>query len=99
VARYLVELYLSRVGSDGLEPAAERARSAAEEMEQEGLPVRWLRTIYVPEDETCFYLYEAGSAEVVRRAAARAGLRFERVLAATEADLPSALRAAGDNSV
>jgi len=87
VTRYLVELYLSRAGSDGVAAAAARARSAAEAMALEGLPVRWLRTIFVPEDETCFYLYEADTAELVRRAGARAGIAFERVLAATELDL------------
>jgi hypothetical protein len=38
-----------------------------------------VRAIFVPEDETCFFLYEAGSADVVRAAAARAGLRSGRV--------------------
>lgn len=91
--RYLVEVYLSRAGSDGLAAAAARARSAAETMALEGLHVRWLRTIFVPEDETCFYLYEAASAEFVREAGRRAGLVFERVLAAAEPQLPAAARA------
>lgn len=95
MTRYLVELYLSRAGSDGLAAAAARARSAAETMALEGLPVRWLRTIFVPEDETCFYLYEAASAELVRTAGERAGIPFERVLDATETELPTDVRSAG----
>jgi hypothetical protein len=35
--------------------------------------------IFVPEDEACFYLYEAPSADAVRQAARDAGLWFERV--------------------
>jgi hypothetical protein len=38
--------------------------------------------VFVPEDETCFYLYEAGSEEVVREAASRADLRIERIVEA-----------------
>lgn len=89
MARYLVELYLSRAGSNGLDAAAERARSTAEAMSREGHSVRWLRTIFVPEDEICFYLYEAASADLVREAVERAGIGFERVLAATEPELPA----------
>jgi hypothetical protein len=47
----------------------------------EGTPVRYLRSIFVPEDEICFLLYEAGSADAVREAALRARLPVERVAA------------------
>jgi Protein of unknown function (DUF4242) len=88
VTRYLVEVYVSRAGSNGLAAATERARSAAEAMAREGLRVQWLRTIFVPEDETCFHLYEAASADLVRRAAESAGVACQRVLEATEPGLP-----------
>ena len=42
------------------------------------MPVRYVRAIFVPEDETCFFLYEAGSVDAVRKAARRAGLGCER---------------------
>jgi hypothetical protein len=87
VTRYLVELYVSRAGSGGADGAAQRARSAAEAMAREGLPVRWLRAIFVPEDETCFYLFEAGSAELVRAVGERAGISFDRVLEANETEV------------
>jgi len=82
VARYLVELYLSRSGAGGLDHAAARARAAAEELSREGVPVRCLRSIFVPEDETWFLLYEAASATAVERAVARADLPCDRVLEA-----------------
>ena len=41
--------------------------------------MRFLRSVFVPEDETCFYLYEAASAEAVREAARRAALQSGRV--------------------
>jgi Nickel responsive protein SCO4226-like len=79
MAEYLVELYVSREDSAAVESGAQRARAAADELTEEGAPVRYLRAIFVPEDETCFFLYEALSAEAVRDAARRAGLLSGRV--------------------
>lgn len=52
---------------------------AAAELTREGTPVRCLRSIFVPEDETCFLLCEAGSAAAVLETAQRAALTFERI--------------------
>lgn len=79
VAEFLVEVYVSRADAAAVERSAERARLAAEALIQEGIPVRYLRSIFVPEDETCFFLYEAASVEGVHVAARRAALSFERV--------------------
>jgi hypothetical protein len=79
VAEFLVELYVSRGDLPAAEQSAERARLAAEELTREGTPVRYVRSIFVPEDETCFALYEAVTADAVREVAQRAALRFEHV--------------------
>ncbi len=79
MAEFLVECYLSRADTAAATDGSEGARRAADELTREGEEVRFLRSIFVPEDETCFYLYEAASVEVVREAARRAGLAFERV--------------------
>jgi hypothetical protein len=79
VAEYLVELYVARSDGAGAERRGDRARLAAEQLAYEGVAVRYLRSIFVPEDETCFYLYEAPSPDVVREAARRAGFVSERV--------------------
>ena len=79
---YLVELYHSRLGRDQLADAAERVEAIADEMSRSGTLVRYLRTIFVPEDETCFYLFEADSAEAVAEVTNRAELPFERVVEA-----------------
>jgi len=77
MAEFLVEVYLSRC--DGVEARAAQAREAAERLTREGTSVRYLSSIFVPEDETCFFLYQAASAEAVREADRRAALPFERV--------------------
>lgn len=79
MAEFVVECYVSRTDAGAVERGAERARLAAEELTREGTPVRYLRSIFVPEDETCFFMCEAGSADAVREAARRAALPFERV--------------------
>jgi len=53
--------------------------SAAQTATRSGSPVRFVRSFFVPEDETCFLVFEAASAEDVRAAALLAGLRFEHV--------------------
>jgi Protein of unknown function (DUF4242) len=79
VRGFVVELYVPRRAAAAVEHGAERARLAAEAVTREGTCVRYVRSIFVPDDETCFYLYEAGSADAVRIAAERAELPFGRV--------------------
>ena len=79
MAEFLVELYAPRSDEDAVELDSQRARRAADELARQGLQVRFVRSVFVPEDETCFYLYEASSAGNARRAAQRAGLRVDRV--------------------
>jgi hypothetical protein len=85
LAYFLAELYLPSAGSGGIVEAAARARAAAEELACSGELPRFLRIIFVPGDETCFVAYEAATAEVVAEAGRRAGLDFERIVAAVEA--------------
>jgi hypothetical protein len=79
VAQFLLELYVSRVEGDAaVERDAAQARLGAEALTQEGRPVRYLRSIFLPEEETCFFLFEAESAEDVEEAARRASLAVDR---------------------
>jgi hypothetical protein len=89
MAEYLIEQYVSRETPAIVEAGAKRARHAAAELKSEGHQVRHVRSIFVPEDETCFHLFEAETADAVREAARRAGLPIDRV---TEAVTPSVAR-------
>jgi hypothetical protein len=79
VGEYLAELYVAGTDTATVERGAQLARRGAEQMSRKGLHVRYVRSIFVPEDETCFYLYEAPSADAVEKAARCAGLTFERI--------------------
>jgi Protein of unknown function (DUF4242) len=83
---YTVELSLPRAGWADVQEAATRARAASEEMWREGERVRFLRSIFVPEDDACFLLYEGPSAQSVKAAALRAKLGVRRVEAALKLD-------------
>jgi Protein of unknown function (DUF4242) len=76
---FIAERYLS--GCDAAEAArgAHAARRAAEELSRQGVRVRFVRSIFIPEDETCIYIYEADSIETVRASIARAGLGVEHL--------------------
>ena len=87
MAEFLVELYLSRSDEAAVQRDAERARVAAEQVNGEGMPVRYVRSIFVPDDETCFHLFEADSPEAVDEAMRRAGFVGARVTRAVEAGL------------
>lgn len=63
----------------------ERLSKAAHALSQDGMRVRYLRSTYVPEDETYFHFVEASTAAVVERFARRAELTFDRILEARNA--------------
>ena len=48
---------------------------------REGQPVRYVRSLFVPGDETCLDLFVASSAEAVGEATRRAGVSYERIVA------------------
>ncbi len=79
MVEFLVELYISQADSEAVARGANKARQAAEELTRQGTRVHYLQSIFVPEDETCFVLFEAISADAVQEAARRAALSFERV--------------------
>lgn len=74
MATYLAELYLPDRGEGARAPLAARAKAAAEELSRNGIGVRYVRSVFIPEDETCFCFFEAASAEYVREALVRAAL-------------------------
>jgi hypothetical protein len=84
---FLVETYLAR-GHAGERVHRERqARAAADEVTQERTSrVRFERSIHVPEDEICFFVFAADSSDAAALAAQRAGLDPIRVVEAVSSD-------------
>ena len=77
-----METYLSR-GAAGERAAREaRARLASEELTREGTRVEFFGSTYVPDDEICFFTFDAPSRRVAALTAERAGIEALRVVEA-----------------
>jgi hypothetical protein len=76
---YLVELYsIATPNAAALAPLGEDG------------PVRYVRSILIPGDETCLHLVEADSAAQVAEAFDRIGLQADRIVEAVGVQAPAA---------
>lgn len=87
---FLVETYAARDASNIITVGAGDIAAAADQVSEQGAQVRLLHAIFVPEDETCFYLFESSSAGAVREAMTHARLRPERITRAVLVRPPEA---------
>jgi hypothetical protein len=87
VKTFLAELYLSRSAQDELGRRSEIVRQAAEQLTAEGKQISYERTLFVPEDESCFYVFTGQQTDDVAEVCRRAGIPYERI---TEAVGPEA---------
>jgi hypothetical protein len=77
MATYVVDAYAA---GSVVEDQRERARRAAEL----GAGVRYVRTTFLPGDETLLHVFKATSSEALRDAARDAALPYERIVEAVE---------------
>jgi hypothetical protein len=82
VPSYLVETFLARGATGERTTRANRARSVAERLTRAGLRVRFNRSIHVPEDEICFFVFDAPSSREAALVAEQAALDPIRVVEA-----------------
>jgi muconolactone delta-isomerase len=78
----MVERHLPGITSDQLSAAAARAKSTTAQMSEEGTPIRYLRSTFVPGEEKCYCLFDGPSADAVEQANKRADIPYERVVEA-----------------
>jgi hypothetical protein len=87
MTEFLAEIYVSATETDSIADLVTCARIAAEEQSERGVPVRYVRAILVPEEETCFVFYDAPSREDATDTARLAGFAVVCIAAAeTTAD-------------
>jgi hypothetical protein len=79
---FLVERYLPGLDEAALRALGERLEAASAELRRRGVEVRWLGSLALPEEETTFCRFAAGSREAVRLANELAEAPFERVVPA-----------------
>jgi hypothetical protein len=83
---FLVETFLARGAAGERQARERRAGLAAEALTREGTRVRFGGSIHVPEDEICFFTFEAASGREAALVAIRAGLHPLRVVEAVTSD-------------
>lgn len=86
MATYIVEVYLSPHAAGEPDATIDRISLAANELTGRGTAVRYLRSIFIPDDETCFILVESESEAGVTVAARLAGLDPARIAEARAED-------------
>ena len=72
LSRFLLELNPGSAGFEDIQELSERSRAACDELAGERTPIRLLRSFFLPEDGSCFLLFEAASLSAVVEAARRA---------------------------
>jgi hypothetical protein len=99
VAGYLVERYLPGLTAADVHAAIGRLTAVAEEMAAEGIPIRYVTSAFIPDEDACFCQFEAPSLEAVAAASERAAFPYARILAVdlatgdeSEGDRPAAER-------
>jgi hypothetical protein len=83
---YLVEGYMPRRQARDARAAGQRACTAAAELSSEGVAVHYVRTTFLPDDETCFHVFVAESAESIEAVSRRGALGDVRVVRAVETE-------------
>lgn len=86
IAGYLVEAYVPRRAASDVVALATAAEGGADAARRSGKAVRYIRSILVPRDETCFHVYEAASAADVHEAVKGAGIADARIVNAVQAE-------------
>jgi Protein of unknown function (DUF4242) len=84
LATFLVEHYWPGITPGPFEAACGRVRLSVDEIAAEGVPIRFVHSTLLSEEETAFCVFEAQSAAAVEEAYARAAVPFERVIDALQ---------------
>ncbi len=80
--QFLVEVFTPRASARDLATAERRSISAARHLSGTDGEVRFVRMTYIPEDEMCFFVFDARSSREAALVAQRAGLEPIRVVEA-----------------
>ena len=79
---FLAECYVSAATPP--DEVAALMRRGAETVAAEGVEVTYIRSIVVPGDETCFHVFEAGTADAVTAVGVSVAVPLVRVAEAVE---------------
>lgn len=81
---FMVERDLKGISMENLAGAQKAAISKAGEMRADGTDIKYIRSTFAPDDGRCMCLFDAGSAEDVKKLNDDAGLPYNRVVPALD---------------
>lgn len=84
MAVYMVERDLTGITMPQLAGAQQAAISTAQRFTADGTPVRYIRSTFVPGEARCMCLFDAASADDVKRVNEAAQLPFVRIVEALD---------------
>ncbi len=84
MANYVVKRDLPGITPEALMSAGFRAKTCCAEMTQEGQPVRWIRSFFLPETAQTHCYFEAPSPDAVKEANERARIPFTQIIEVME---------------
>ena len=76
MACFVVTRHLPGITPEALTSAGIRAKSCSAEMTEEGNPVHWLRSFFIPEKEQTHCYFEASNIDAVKEVNERANIPF-----------------------
>ena len=81
---YMVERQLPGITMDQLGGAQQAAISTSQQFTNQGKPVRYIRSTFVPGEEHCMCLFEAPNQNLVKEVNEAAKLPFTRIVEALD---------------
>jgi hypothetical protein len=84
MAVYMVERHLAGITMTDLASAQQAAITTSKRFSADGTPVRYIRSTFVPGEARCMCLFDAGSADVVKRVNEAAKIPFTRIIEALD---------------
>ena len=79
---YVADRDLPGITMDQLAGAQRAAIDTSNRFTEEGKPVRYIRSMFVPGESHCMCLFEAGDADTVKEVNETAGIPFTRIVEA-----------------
>lgn len=84
MAVYMVERDLPGITPEQLAKAQRAATAAGERFTAEGKEVRYIRSVFVPDESRCLCLFEAPNRQFVKEVNEAAGIPFTRIVEALD---------------
>lgn len=81
---YMVERSLKGIAMNDLAAAQKAAIATSQRFSDDGTPVRYVRSTFVPDSGACMCLFEAGSVDDVKRVNEQARIPFDRITEALD---------------